>query len=205
MSASTSRQAVGKRTGADTALSDFSEYVERKYAQRGKPSAGPSGAQIDVEDELSIIDQLGLGDPDPAANQKLRSLLLPSPEEDASAKEVLKGMLKGLVAEGRGETLFDVGLERSGDNMGLNEVEYRGALEQLREVAKGMDCAVTVLLEQSGNGAGVEGRNSKVLVRRQPKGIEELLEIRVAVVGNGRYHCLLSFVGAIYSDGQENS
>lgn len=185
MSASTSRQAVGKRTGADTALSDFSEYVERKYALRGKPSAGPSGTQIDVEDELSIIDQLGLGDPDPAANQKLKSLLLPSAEEDASAKEILKGMLKGLVAEGRGETLFDVGLERSGDNMGISELEYKKALEQLREVAKGMDCAVTVLLEQSGNGAGMEGYNSKVLIRRQPKGTEELLEIRVAVVGNG--------------------
>lgn len=182
MSTSNSKQAAGRRTGADTALSDFADYVERQQALRGKSAAGPSGSNtIDVEDELSIIDQLNLGDDEPAANQKLRSLLLPGEGEDAGAREALRGMLLALIAEGRGETLFDVGLERNGDNMGLGREDYERALARLREVSKEMKCAVTVLLESE-----AEGWSSKVLVRRHPDVIEELLEIRVAVVGNGR-------------------
>ena len=181
MSTGNSKQAAGRRTGADTALSDFADYVERQQALRGKATAGPS--TIDVEDELSIIDQLNLGDDQPGANQKLKELLLPSADEDASAKESLKAILKSLIGEGRGETLFDVGLERNGDSMGLSKEEYDKALGRLKDVSKEMKCAVTVLLETEGQ--GTEGFNAKVLVRRQPEVIEELLEIRVAVVGNG--------------------
>jgi len=183
MSSSNSKQATGRRTGADTALSDFADYVERQQALRRKAAAGPSTA--DIEDELSIIDQLNLGEGEPGANQKLRDLLLPSIEEDAQARESLKGVFKGLIAEGRGEALFDVGLERDGSNMGLGKEEYEKALGRLREVSKEMKCAVTVLLEEGV--AETEGFSAKVLVRRQPQSIEELLEIRVAVVGNGGY------------------
>lgn len=175
-----SKQATGRRTGADTALSDFADYVERQQALRGKAAAGPS--TVDVEDELSIIDQLNLGEDEPGANQKLRDLLLPSAEEDARARESLKGVLKRLIAEGRGEALFDVGLERNGDNMGLGKEEYEKALGRLREVSKEIKCVVTVLLEEGAE--ATEGCNSKALVRKQPESIEELLEIRVAVVGN---------------------
>ena len=182
MSSSNSKQATGRRTGADTALSDFADYVERQQALRGRAAPGPS--TVDAEDELSIIDQLNLGEDEPGANQKLRDLLLPSAEEDARARESLKGVLKGLIAEGRGEALFDVGLERNGDNMGLGKEEYEKALGRLREVSKEMMCAVTVLLEEGA--AANEGFSAKVLVRKQPESIEELLEIRVAVVGNGR-------------------
>jgi len=184
MSSGNSKQATGRRTGADTALSDFADYVERQQALRGKVAAGPS--TVDVEDELSIIDQLNLGEDEPGANQKLRDLLLPSAEEDARARELLKGVLKGLIAEGRGEALFDVGLERNGDNMGLGKEDYEKALGRLREVSKEMKCAVTVLLEEEG-AATTEGFSAKALVRKQPESIEELLEIRVAVVGNGGY------------------
>lgn len=182
MSTGGSRQAAGRRTGADTALSDFADYVERQQALRGKANAGPS--TIDVEDELSIIDQLNLSDDQPGANQKLKELLLPSAEEEASAKEALKAVLKALITEGRGETLFDVGLERNGDNMGLGKGDYEKALGRLKEVSKEMKCAITVLLETEGQ--GTDGFSAKVLVRRQPDVIEELLEIRVAVVGNGK-------------------
>ena len=222
MSAGSSRgMLIGRRETANTALSDFTDYVERQQqalrnkltaagpsggggqALRNKPTAaGPSGgggqaAPLDPEDELSIIDQLGLGDDDGgASNIKLKDLLFPAtPDEDASSRETLKGIIQAQINEGRGETLFDVGLERNGDGMGLGKEEYEAALERLEEVAKGMGSAATVLLEKGGvaegEGKGAanasEGWHGKVLIRRQPKVIEELLEIRVAVVGNGEF------------------
>lgn len=197
---STSKPSTAGSSRAATALSDFADYVEKQQSLRNRPSVPPttsttSSTAVDsIEDELDIIDQLGLGDHDLPHTTNLRSLLL-APNDDSDSREKLSAILTALMAEGRGECLFDIGSERSGDSMGLTKEEYETALERVKNVAKGMGAAVTVLLtrgmgddeagEKVEEGKKEEGCGAQVLVRRQPKVIEELLEIRVAVVGNG--------------------
>ena len=200
---SSTNKAPPRRGAASTALSDFAEYVEQQQALRHRTVvavAGPStGATstIDVEDELSIIDQLGLGDDaDGSDKLPLRDVLLLPAEDDSKPVDKLKGIISGLVTEGMGETIFDVGTEANGDLMKFTEVDYRKALKRVEEVSLQLKCRITELLVDQGekgttgeDGKG-QGWHSKVLIRRKPEVVEELLEIRVAVVGNGESSCL---------------
>lgn len=180
----------GRKGVADTALSDFADYVEKQQQlrNRGASAAATAAAKIDDhEDELDIIEQLGLGE-DSAVNVKLKDLFL---DKEENSMEKLKEIIVGLMEEGRGEALFDVGFENNGDPMGLTKEEYEMALKRVTGVAHTLKSSITILLTKN---LGIEGEapgdgkgcSSKILIRRKPDVIEELLEIRIAVVGNGR-------------------
>lgn len=182
-----------RRRAGETALSDFAEYVEKQQQTRrtgggGAPpgaSAGTAASAAD-HDELDILESLGLADE--AAEIKLKELFLNQSDE---TRNKLRDLITARIAEGRGETIFDIGIENNLESMKFGKEEYQTALKRVEEVAKELDAGVTVLLTKNAGeetdvpAATTSDVSAKVLIRRQPKSMEELLEIRVAVVGNG--------------------
>ena len=207
-----------RRRGGGGDLADFADYVEKEQQKQqarqkeaatvtstpaglAAPSLGTASADpADEFDELSFIDNLGLND-DEASHAKLKDQLLrTAPGFDE--------MLKARLEEGRGETLFDLGYENSGDSMKFTKDQYDKAYVTLVEAAKKFhaECSIlhTVNLgveseppsgkddenpagsANSKPPAGGDGCRSKVMVRQVPATMEDLLEIRVAVVGNGK-------------------
>ena len=96
------------------------------------------------------------------------------------------------IDEGHGETLFDLGLEDSGDSMGFTKEQWDQALARITEAARTLKADVRVLLTY--NVGGTEELTSKdpkdtsahgkVLIRQSPATPEEVIETRIAVVGN---------------------
>jgi GTPase len=173
-----------RRRAGESALSDFADYVEQQQARRrvATPATPKSPAEAAEHDELDILETLGLADE--AETVKLKELLL-----EESAREGLKELLRTRIEEGRGECLFDVGTENNGESMGLGKDEFATAIAAVRAAAKELRASVTVLMtKNTGDPTDVETTSkdvsAKVMVRRQPQGIDDLLEIRVAVVGN---------------------
>lgn len=185
-----------RRRAGETALSDFADYVEKQQRRRqypgasgGEPSTSAAAATHDEHDELDILETLGLADE--SEHIKLKELLL-NPTDDNRTR--LKDLLSSRIDEGRGETLFDIGAENNGESMALTLEEYGKALAYVLDVARDLKAGVRVLLSKNtSTETDVESPSkdscSKVMIRRQPDSIDELLEIRVAVVGNGL--CLL--------------
>lgn len=180
-----------RRRAGETALSDFADYVEKQQRRRQYPGAGgaePSSvasATQDEHDELDILETLGLADE--SEQIKLKELLL---DPAVNNRTRLKELLATRIDEGRGETLFDIGTENDGESLGFTLDEYNKAMEAVKGAAKDLKAGVSVLLtKNTGAATDVESASkdafAKVMVRRQPASIDELLEIRVAVVGNG--------------------
>lgn len=176
-----------RRRAGETALSDFAEYVEKKQRLRQSESNADGNGDGDEHDELDILDSLGLSDE--SKDVKLKDIILGQTDQSRSE---LKEMVFNRIKEGRGETMFDIGFENNLESMKLTKEEYNVAFEVVNIVAKQMNAGVTVLLTRNtGAETDVESSdtdvNSKVLIRRKPESIDELLEIRVAVVGNGKF------------------
>uniref|UniRef100_A0A069DZE2 GTP-binding protein 1 n=1 Tax=Panstrongylus megistus TaxID=65343 RepID=A0A069DZE2_9HEMI len=103
------------------------------------------------------------------------SLISPTAEQ----YDLLQKKLKERVENGRGETIFDIGVGEDGGETGLNADEYEASVATLQSLASTLD-ADCVLLR---NKKGEQGMTGQYLVRRRV--IEQdFLEIRVAVVGN---------------------
>lgn len=188
--------AYDRRRAGELALSDFAEYVEQQQKLR-RPGGTAAGDAAEDHDELDIIESLGLAD-DSQPNSALKDLLLGPREENGPR---LRELLLSRIKEGRGETLFEVGVDNNNaESMEFTKEEYEQAMEAVRTAAAEVRAAVTVLITSNLGADGGEptdgkGVTSTVLIRQKPESLEGLLEIRVAVVGNGRYHALLS-IGA---------
>ncbi|KAG0125884.1 P-loop containing nucleoside triphosphate hydrolase protein [Tuber indicum] len=177
-----------RRRAGEIALSDFAEYVEQQQKLRrpGGTTAGDAGDAAEDHDELDIIESLGLAD-DSQPSSALKDLLL-GPREDNGPR--LRELLLSRIKEGRGETLFEVGVDNnSAESMEFTKGEYEQAIEAVKAAATEIRAAITVLItsnlgvngEEPTDGKGV---TSTVLIRQKPESLEGLLEIRVAVVGN---------------------
>ncbi|KAJ5347623.1 Translation elongation factor EFTu/EF1A domain 2 [Penicillium brevicompactum] len=194
----TAKQSIEERRRGEVALSEFAEYAEKQQAHRSgqvAPSdSGYSTASVsrDLEDhaELDILDQLGLSDNPRTA--KLKELLLGTGEAIEDSLQMLAGTLQTRIDEGHGETIFDLGLEDGGESMGFDLAQWNTALQRLREAAETIPAHCRVLLtynvggpeESSVNTDRVSGAWGKVLVRHHADNIEEMAELRIAVVGN---------------------
>lgn len=141
--------------------------------------------------ELDILDQLGLSDVPNLA--KLKDVLLGTAStEDENSLQILAGIIQRRIDEGQGETLFDLGLEDNGDPMNLERSQWDTALERLQEAAKSIPAQCRVLLTYNVGGAEeaqtrierMKGCCGKVLIRQIPDRPEEVIETRIAVVGN---------------------
>ncbi|KAL6809601.1 P-loop containing nucleoside triphosphate hydrolase protein [Trichoderma sp. SZMC 28015] len=180
-----------KRKG-ESALSDFAEYVEQQQNLRYPSSTKkpvPDSAEHDAElDEL--LDSLNLVDSAPRI--KLRDLVLGS-DDDTLRK--LGDVITERIEEGAGETVFDLGFENSGESMQLTLDEWNIAYPRLVEAAKKVraDCQLLLTTNVGGkeeaestatNPTKDKSCSGKILIRRIPDKIEDVIETRIAVVGN---------------------
>ncbi|KAK4443421.1 GTP-binding protein 1 [Podospora aff. communis PSN243] len=175
-----------KRKG-EAALSDFAEYVEQQQALRypSKAANKTTAAEHDHHEELDdILDSLDLSDPAPRV--RLRDLLL---SDDAESLQHLVEALDDRLAEGNGETVFEIGFENNGDCMKLTKEEFEVAFKRLNEAAKKLhvDCQLLLTKNVGGelDGAPTKEKDcsGKVMIRRA-RTVEEVIETRIAVVGN---------------------
>lgn len=104
------------------------------------------------------------------------------------------------MAEGYGEALFDLGLEESGDSMNFSKEEWDNALSRLEQAACGVNADCRVLMTRNVGGeveAGPanpkdKGACGKLIIRRKPETVDDVIETRIAVVGNGKINLGLS-------------
>ncbi|KAM7195371.1 P-loop containing nucleoside triphosphate hydrolase protein [Rhypophila sp. PSN 637] len=201
MASKATKQLPHERRKGEAALSDFAEYVEKQQALRypssssraaASSSATASSAQnqndVDHHEELDdILDSLNLSDPAPRV--RLRDLLL-STQGDSESLQKLVDVLDERLVEGHGETVFDLGFEHNGDSMKLTREEWDAAYTRMVEAAKKLraDCQLLLTKNVGGDLDGTPTKDmecsGKVMIRQAPATVEEVIETRIAVVGN---------------------
>jgi GTPase len=188
-----SKQLPHESRKGEAALSDFAEYVEKQQSLRfpsSSKTAGKGGETVDHHAELDdLLDSLDLSDSGPRI--RLRELLLSA--DDESLRQLV-GVITERLAEGHGETVFEIGFENNGDSMLLTRDEWDVAYKRLLDAAKQAKADCQLLLTKN-VGGDVEGKptagkdkscSGKIMVRQVPSTAEEVIETRIAVVGNGR-------------------
>lgn len=202
-----------ERRKGEAALSDFAEYVEKQQEIRFPSAKLPQGSETDTDTgtetstataapitkttaeeddhdaELDdILDALELSDQAPRL--PLNELLLAA---DDKSLQSLVDMITLRIDEGHGETLFDIGFEHNGDSMHLDRAEWDKAWSRLQEASKGVNADCQLLLTKNVGGevetqaAGSDKEkdcSGKVLIRQKPATVENVIETRIAVVGN---------------------
>ncbi|GAD96074.1 GTP binding protein (GTPBP1), putative [Paecilomyces variotii No. 5] len=200
------KQTPEERRRGELALSEFADYVAKEQAHRaifgttttnasgpfsdsGYSTASPSVLNEDHA-ELDILDQLGLSDAPSSA--RLKDLLLGTETEAENSLQLLAGTIQARIDEGHGETLFDLGQEDNGESMGFDITQWNTALARLREAAETIPAHCRILLTYNVGGPEeiqtksdkVKGACGKILIRQVPGSAEEVIETRIAVVGN---------------------
>jgi GTPase len=153
--------------------------------------AAPAPAEEEHE-ELAILDQLDLADEAKAVH--LKKVLLDRSDGAEDGIRRLTDNIRARLEDGQGETLMDLGLEDSGDSMDFTRADWDFALARLKETADkaNADCSILMTRNVGGDadvGPLKNGDTSccgKILVRSRPVSINEVIETRVAVVGNGQ-------------------
>lgn len=198
MASKAAKQLPHEKRKGEAALSDFAEYVEKQQALRypssrpaaARSSATASAAQNDFDhhEELDdILDSLNLSDPAPRV--RLRDLLLSAPG-DAESLQKLVDVLDERLVEGHGETVFDLGFEHNGESMRLTKEEWGAAYKRMIEAAKKLraDCQLLLTKNVGGELDGTPTKDKecsgKMMIRQAPATVEEVIETRIAVVGN---------------------
>ncbi|XP_052129873.1 GTP-binding protein 1 isoform X2 [Frankliniella occidentalis] len=104
-------------------------------------------------------------------------MALVSPTEEQF--DLLQKKLTQRLEEGRGETIFDIGVGEDGGESGFKPDEYDAAVATLQSLAATLESDCVILRQRKGE----EGMTGQYLVRRRVDQ-QDFLEIRVAVVGN---------------------
>ncbi|MCJ1429027.1 hypothetical protein MMC29_006940 [Sticta canariensis] len=200
MTAGAQKQAVHERRKGESALSDFADYVEKQQSQRtlaGRANVAPNDSRNStqstlVEDhaELDIIDTLNLSDKPTQA--RLKDLLLDAGDHDQDSLQQLSNVLQDRLLEGHGETLFDLGQEYNGESMAFSKEQWDVALDRIRRAASVLKADCRILLTRNVGGSEEaetinekeKGAMGKVLIRQAPETTEDVIETRIAVVGN---------------------
>jgi GTPase len=195
MASKSAKQLPHEKRKGEAALSDFAEYVEKQQALRYPSSKAATAASTtaaqgnhDHHEELDdILDSLDLSDSAPRV--RLRELLLSS-SGDADALQKLVDVVQERLLEGHGETVFDIGFENNGESMKLSRHDWDRAYKQLSEAAKRLRADTQLLLTKNVGGP-LDGAptkdgdcSGKVMIRRAPATVEDVIETRIAVVGN---------------------
>ncbi|KAL8612833.1 hypothetical protein ACOMHN_038088 [Nucella lapillus] len=101
--------------------------------------------------------------------------------------EHLVTQMKWRLEEGSGEAIYEIGVEDSGMLTGLNDADLKASLTTLDTMAQRLGASLTVLREKTVGGEDHSGaevcKAMEILVRKVPDH-QELVEVRVAVVGN---------------------
>ncbi|XP_007896493.2 GTP-binding protein 2 isoform X3 [Callorhinchus milii] len=92
--------------------------------------------------------------------------------------------MKWRLQEGRGEAVYQIGVEDNGLLVGLLEEELRASLKTLRRMAEKVGADITILRERDVEyDTDSPRRIAEVLVRKVPDD-QQFLDLRVAVLGN---------------------
>ncbi|KAF2236174.1 putative GTP binding protein [Viridothelium virens] len=180
------------------------DYVHKQKSYKHPPAqtetdsgygTGPGTATSSIitseHAELDIIDSLGLAEE--SSHVRLRHLLLDKSADADESRSLLTGYLNGRLEEGHGETLFDLGLEDNGDAMGFTLEDWEFSLARIKQTAEGIGAHCRVLAtrgvggeeEMDGERKGKEkGIYGKLIIRRRPESVDDVIETRIAVVGN---------------------
>ncbi|XP_023686829.1 GTP-binding protein 2-like isoform X1 [Paramormyrops kingsleyae] len=98
--------------------------------------------------------------------------------------EHLVTQMKWRLQEGRGEAVYQIGVEDNGMLVGLSDDDLKASLKTLRRMAEKVGADITVLREREVDyGYDVSKKIAEVLVRRVPDN-QQFLDLRVAVLGN---------------------
>lgn len=156
------------------------------------PSVPASTGHADIDAELDdILDSLDLSDQVPQA--PLHNLLLL--DDDATLQNLVE-LITLRLEDGHGETLFDIGFEHNGDSMHLNKADWERAWGRLQTAAKQVNADCQLLLTRNVEGDVDVGSiasdkskkdkdcSGKILIRQNPASVENVIETRIAVVGN---------------------
>ena len=181
-------------------MSEFADYVEKQQAQRNQSnSVAPSDSgyhsqsdSIEHHAELDVLDTLNLSET--STQVRLKTLLLDTSEDSEVTLQQLGNLLQSRLLEGNGEALFDLGQEDNGESMGFSKEQWDVALDRIQRAAKILRAECRILLTRNVGGLEeVETRNEKdtgcagkILVRQNPETTEDVIETRIAVVGNGK-------------------
>lgn len=151
-----------------------------------------STGHADIDAELDdILDSLDLSDQVPQA--PLHDLLL---LEDDATLQNLVDLISLRLEDGHGETLFDIGFEHNGDSMHLSKADWERAWDRLQTAAKQVSADCQLLLTRNVGGdvdvtpAATDKSkkdkdcSGKILIRQNPATVENVIETRIAVVGN---------------------
>jgi GTPase len=118
-------------------------------------------------------------------HRTLKERLIEYNEKDI---EWLKQTISARMEQGKGETLFEIGLEEDGTPMNLTTKEYEICIANLTLLtqALGADLAdLDELIQLDINKTPISTQKvSHLMIRKRPKSVQEALEVRVAVVGN---------------------
>jgi len=187
-----------KRSDNFQALSEFADYVQRQQTVRNNTAATtkPATTTTDAHAELDILDSLDLGDE--TANVRLKHLLLDEDPTTSNESTVqLRKLIDTRLDEGHGEVLFDIGLEDNGDPMGFEQKDWDIAYTRVLACAKDEKADVRLLMTRNvPTAAGdrvvevdtTESKDrscsGKVMIRRIPQSVDDVIETRIAVVGN---------------------
>ena len=154
-------------------------------------SSQSQGTVTDYHAELDIIDTLNLAET--STHVRLKDLLLDKGDDADVTLQQLSHILEGRLAEGHGEALFDLGQEDNGESMVFSKEQWDVALDRIRQAANILraDCRVLMTKNVGGPEEVVlvnekeKSSSGKVMIRQRPETVEDVIETRIAVVGNG--------------------
>jgi len=144
--------------------------------------------------ELDILDTLDLAET--STQVRLKDILLDTGEDADVTLHQLSGVLQSRMLEGNGETLFDLGQEDNGETMAFSKEQWNVALDRLRRAAKILKAECRILMSRNTGGSEdvdpVSEKDTsatgKLMIRQEPETVEDVIETRIAVVGNGTSH-----------------
>ena len=175
----------------------------RDYSSRASsvtPSdSGYSSQSTATEDhaELDILDTLDLSET--SAHVNLKELLLGTGDDPEDTLLQLGNFIQSRILEGHGETLFDLGQEDNGESMGFSKEHWDIALDRLRRAAATLRADCRILMTRNVGGEQEVGAHNdkdtsatgKIMIRQASETVEDVIETRIAVVGNGELHKIL--------------
>lgn len=184
------------------ALSDFADYVQKQQKLRRIPHKDEDAADstygtqsIVTEDhaELDILDTLNLSDE--PQQVRLKPLLLDHSGDADESISILSGIINGRLEEANGEVLFDLGLEDNGDTMAFTKEDWDFAYDRIQHVTNAIAADIKMLMTKNvGGDVEVDNLNpkekavsGKMMIRRRPQSVDDVIETRIAVVGNGAH------------------
>lgn len=200
MTAGVQKQTPHERRKGESALSEFADYVEKQQKNRPATRAGsvaPSDSgystqstQYEEHAELDILDSLNLAET--STQVRLKDLLLDSGGDAEATLQQLSEVLQKRMLEGNGETLFDLGQEDNGESMAFSKEQWDVALDRIRQAAKVLQAECRTLMTRNVGGPEEaetvsekdKSATGKIMIRREPETPEDVIETRIAVVGN---------------------